>query len=358
MTNRKIREIRETAFSRGNTFKDKVLQACSQYAFESAQLDIIKALLGISSKSEALPASSVPARVKLGRALERAMRQHRRAREKSSRNYYFGTLLDDSGNTSDRAPVLSIKGLKDKGYRAIKSIGLNAVAVIEVHPLMNYPAGGEGRTLMWHIHFLGWTDMKLDVAAAVSALEKTGAWSCKLGAPPISIKEVRDTREDIAEVTHYMAKAPHAAKNRRERKDKPGSYKLLNTLKGYRPELALRVFEGLSQIGLLDTVFGVGDGGVIRQSLRKELTDWHRKRPVPIAITSDFDVWMFWIKLRQTKGSKHYLPFRIMGNSIIRAAKPKKPKAAPAGRRKGSVPSKAQKRAFYNRVQRLRGKRR
>ncbi|PLK23994.1 hypothetical protein [Novosphingobium sp. TH158] len=108
--------------------------------------------------------------------------------------------------------------------------------------------------------------------------------------------------------------------------------------------------EGLSQIEMLDIIFGVGDGKVIRQSLRKKLTDWHRKRPVPVTIPSDFDIWMFWIKLRQAKGSKRYLPFRIMGTSPVRVAKAKVAKTAGASRRKSTLPSKSQRRAFYNRV--------
>jgi hypothetical protein len=107
--------------------------------------------------------------------------------------------------------------------------------------------------------------------------------------------------------------ATHAAKNRVPRKDNPEAFKLLDTIKGCRPELALRTMEVLSQIELLDLISSVGDGKTVRQGLRSGMNAWHRSRnPTELMLLGETDVWHLWCKLRQDFGSKRYLPVRIL----------------------------------------------
>ncbi|HPB23848.1 MAG TPA: hypothetical protein PLL48_16155 [Novosphingobium sp.] len=70
--------------------------------------------------------------------------------------FFHITFVDDLGITSDRVPVLKVHALKRKVDKAIRALGLSAITHVEKQPLLNYPAGGEGRTLMLHAHALGW----------------------------------------------------------------------------------------------------------------------------------------------------------------------------------------------------------
>lgn len=292
----------------------------------------LNALSGNGACVEALVASDMALRWVGAKALKSEILRHRRGRKKGNRQYVFGTLADDTGNTSDRCPVVALKQIRDKAYRAIKSVGLHAVVVIEVHPLMNHPGQGMGRTLMYHAHFIGWSDELINPEIMAGVMQAAGSWSNSLGADPVHIKEIGDSAADLAAVAYYVLKPPHSAKNRMPNDKKPGKFLLMDTIKGYRPELLVRVLEGLSQIDFTETIFGVNDGGLIRQAVRRRVTDWHRNRiKGGVALDSSVDVWRMWHEWRQSVGSKNFLAYRIFGGSLM----PQASKIRQAPRKRG-----------------------
>lgn len=309
-------EAREVAKKRIRIYRKKALEGAAHAKLSKTDTDFVKALLGVKGfRCERLLGSDGQARWKASSLLSQAMLDHREQQAPDSvRTYIFGTFVDDIGITSDRSPIVQLKAIKDKVYRALKSLDLSAVAVVEVHPLMNYPGGGEGRSLLFHAHVIAWNEGPFDCEKAADQLNKSHGWKCSLDAPPVDMREITDLAPGLPAVAHYALKPPHSAKNQMPSKKKPGKYLLMNTLKGYRPEFALRLAEGLSQIELLDLVFAVGDGAPIRQSVRADLMKWQRSRPTPrVLVSSQQDVWRRWFEIRQKHGSTNYLPFRYVG---------------------------------------------
>lgn len=320
---------------RFKAMKKKILKALELPKLNDADREAIRTFCGYGSPNETFLASDMELRWIGARALKDAMIAHRKLRDTDKREYYFGTLIDDSGITSDRVPLVRICELRDKVYRLLKSLGLNAICVIEVHPLMNHPGGGEGRLLLFHAHFVAWSDNLIDADAIAKEVNASSAWNCALGADPLNIKKIGPDKCDLLKVCYYLLKPPHSAKNRMPSESKEGAYRLMDTTKGYRPELALRVVEGLSQIDLRDTIFGVNEGASIRQEVRSAIQRAHHERlkqgsPLP----SSFDVWQFWYMLRKRFGSANYIPYRIQGKGIFPA--PTKLRSPAPKRRRGS----------------------
>lgn len=323
----------DRAKSRFKTFKKKLKTALALPKLKESDRETIEALCGFGRPLETLPASDLGLRWVGAKALKEAMLYHRDARRTDQREYFLGTLIDDCGITSDRVPTVRLDELRSKTYRTLKAANLDAICVIEVHPLMNLPGGGEGRTLLFHVHFLAWSSESIDAERLAEQISMSPGWSCKLGAPPAKIEMIKPTKRDLARVCYYLLKPPHSAKNRMPSKTKPGQHLLMDTVEGYRPELALRVIEGYSQIDLRDTIFGVNGGSKTRQVVHAAIQSSHKARtaagnPTP----STFDTWLFWYELRQRFGSSNYLPFRFVGKSlmpVLRAAKRRPAKSRP-----------------------------
>lgn len=297
----------------------------------------LRALTGGSGCVEPMVASDMALRWFAAKSLKRIMLQHRKGRKKAARQYVMGTFADDVGNTSDRCPIVALKLIRDKAYRALKSVGLSAIVVIEVHPLMNYPGDGQGRLLMYHAHFIAWRDERIDPNITAAVIQASGAWSNALGADPVHIQEIGDTSVDLAKVAYYLLKPPHSAKNRMPDHKRPGKFLLMDTTSGYRPELAVRVVEGLSQTDFAETIFGVNEGARIRQDLRKAAVNWHRNRLKGGAVLdSSVDLWRMWLDWRAEVGSKNFLPYRFYGGGAMPQASkiglPKQRRPRPASR--------------------------
>lgn len=276
----------------------------------------IFALLGLRGRSLLMLSSDMQLRREAGRALSKIINSFRA--DKPSARIMFVTLIDDSGNTSDRVPLFDLAALKAKGYRTLKQLRLHGILIAECHPIINYPAGGIGRTLSWHLHGIVWTyEKELDLKELAKSLARTGSWKCSLGAAPTSIQHIADDDEDRERVAHYLFKPPHSAKNLMPSKQKPGRMLLMDTVAGYRKELAFRMLEGHSQLELMNLIGAVGEGARVRQQLRSSLTEWHRARPITgKIIPGGRDIWRFWFVLRAKLGSRLYMPYRFEGGGM------------------------------------------
>jgi hypothetical protein len=318
-------------------FRRKISKYIRKNSITDEEADVIRAFLAEKGRSALLLLSDLEARLEASDQFSRIFLRHRE--ENPGHRYYFFTFTDEAGLISDRCTIVDLKEIMSKAGRALRSLGVNAVAVLEVHPLANYPGGGAGRTLMFHVHAIGWAGDTFDAKEAEQILIAGGAWMSGLGAPAVKIQPITSDAEDLEEVSRYILKAPHSAKNRMPRKKDPTRFRLMDTIKGYRPEFAFRVLEVLSQIEMLTVVVGVGDGKRIRQDFRKGMADWHRKRAVDSnLLPGEFDIWHFWLRLRESTGSKLFLPVRITGGGYrMRSVKQASPKKQ---RRKGlSLPS-------------------
>ncbi len=283
------------------------------------------ALLGIHGHAERILWSDMPARDKVSRTLASLMVRHQ-ADSPATRTYYFITFIDDCGTTSDRTPNLAVEPIIQKARRTVSSLNLHAVVMLEVHPLMNYPGGGAGRSLILHGHAIAWTDAPFDHRAAEAACNASTAWTCSLGAKPVDIQPIPREPGHMERVAHYLAKQAPSVKNLMPNHSKPGSLMMMDTIKGYRDGLAARVFEGQSQVELMSVLIGVGDGSVVRQAVRTELTHWHAVRKSDVLVPKTFDVWAFWLAIRRRDVRTKYQPYRFVGGAyapIVTVVPPK-----------------------------------
>lgn len=272
------------------------------------------ALLGVRGHADRILWSDIPARYKASRALASHMARHQ-ATSPATRTYYLMTFIDDCGTTSDRAPNLAIEPVTQKVRRAVSSLGVDAIVMLEVHPLMNYPGGKNGRSLLLHAHAIAWTDEPFDHRGAEAAFNASPAWTCSLGAKPVDIRPIDRTPGHMERVAHYLAKQTPSVKNLMPSHSKPGRFMMMDTIKGYRDGLACRIFEGQSQVELMSVLFGVGEGSVVRQAVRAELKQWHVARPSDVLIPKTRDVWAFWLSIRQRDSRSMYLPYRFVGGA-------------------------------------------
>lgn len=225
--------------------------------------------------------------------------------------YLFLTFIDDMGNTSDRRPEVNLGALKGKIDKATRRMGLNGIAMIENQAITNYPRKGGGRTLMFHAHAVAWTTDPALAHRTAMEINRSTSWNNSFGAVPLKIKEMTAQRGEIDHLAYYISKLPYDAKNRMPHKERPGRHILMQTIAGYPPELALRIFEGLSQIELPDVVFGVGEGTALRADWLRGLMAWHRERLAGIeGPPQGLEVAEFWRELRTRRGSKLFEPYR------------------------------------------------
>ena len=230
----------------------------------------------------------------------------------AAKNVFFYSFADDCGITSDRTPTLRLKIFKRKIYKALKKLGLSAIVQIELQSIMNYPQRGDGRLLLLNAHAICWGDTSLGrLAKILKKLNSSRSWTNQFGARPIVRRRLRNGLADVLQLGHYIDKLPDSTKNRMERRNEPGKFLFRDTIVGYRPEFALRVFEGLSYIPITDAVFGVGEGKLIRKAWKARLTAFHRNRPEVDRTSKFLPTDVLWRDARERNGSRLFAEFEI-----------------------------------------------
>ena len=325
-------EARQTGIQRCDFAGSLVKRVLLKWKIDDDDRQRALGLLGVGSRPEMLLASDLAALMQASECLLNLIKVM--IKQHPQRQYYFATFVDDLGNTGDRAPNLQISPFQNKVERAIRSLGLSGIIVNGFHPFMNHPGGGKGRQISVDAHGILWMDKPFDHAAAARVQNRSGTWFSSLTIKPIDIAPLDPKK--LARLCYYLFKPWHEAKNVMSNKKNEGDYKLMSTRKGYRPEFATRLFEGLSQIELMKLVTGINGGTGLRQQLRKSLVDWHRSRPEPIAVPASVDVWLLWASMREENGSRDYKPFRFnLASSASTTLARRRP---PRRRRLGNAP--------------------
>lgn len=295
-----------------------------------------RALYGNLPMDGPMRMSDMVAHFKLAFFIAKEVRDLRKVNDEL--NFYHLTLLADEGNMSDRKPCFAHRLLARKADKAMRKVGLDGFRVVEVQPLINWPQGGEGRTLLGHVHILGWKHRDELINSAAEIRSELGydkrrrniAWSSKFGADPIVVKQITEKQGCPSYWAAYLLKYPHDAKNLCPvNSETSGIYpapkaRFKNTKAGYRPELAMRMFELFGQMPLSSLVSGVGAGAAILSRCRNRLKLWDEERrskwkdqgiePVPA-----FDEVKFW-KRTHKRRRRDYRPFFIDGPTVAERA--------------------------------------
>ena len=291
-----------------------------------------KALYGTSRMDGPMRMSDMVAHYKLARLIAREVRDLRRVNDEL--NFYFLTLLADEGIMSDRKPCFAYRLLARKADKAMRRIGVDGFRVVEVQPLMNYPQEGKGRTLLGHVHILCWKHKDEPINSAADIRSELGydkrrrniAWTSGFGANPIHVQPITVQHGCPSFWAAYLLKYPHDAKNlivvtsEAAETFPKAKMRLMSTTTGYRPELAMRMFELFGQMPLSSLVSGVGAGANILSRCRNRLKLWDEERlakwkdqkdePVPT-----FDERKFW-KRTHKRRRRNYRPFFIDGPTV------------------------------------------
>lgn len=332
-------KARKSAEERCSFTSQRIEKCFSKWKLSEEHAFLTRALLGSGGRADRLLASDLTALLKAGEVFQGlvadVIQQH------PDREFFFGTFVDDLGNTLDRAPVLRFAAFQQKVERTVRALKLSGVGINGVHPFMNHPGGEHGRQISVDAHLILWTDGPFDYNAAEKTLNEAGAWTSSLTHKPVQIKPL--DRGQLAALCYYLFKPWHAAKNVTRHKTKPGRIRLHETREGYRAEFVTRVFEGLSQVDLMDLVVGINGGKTLRQQFRTAMTTWHRARPEPVLVPESFDVWQLWAALREENGSPKFKPFRFDHPTGPRI-KPARARPAPRRRSRNCPPIRATKR--------------
>jgi hypothetical protein len=286
-----------------------VLAAICSWKMSRKQRRQFYAMMGKKGKTTKPTLADFKARHKLSRLLIKALHRHWQ-KHRDEYRYLSITVIHSIGNTTDNKPEVALKLFKAKCRKAIAALNVKAIGMIECQGIMNYPGGKLGRTLMFHGHFIGYALDIGHVGDAVDKLNASRAWTTTFGVDPIVVEEVSDGPGHVEWLAHYFSKGPHDAKNLMPHKDRPGRVRMMNTIIGYRPEFALRIYEGLSQTLITDALFCVGAMDVLNP-VRKRLLAWHKKRSGPVLRNKA--IAKLWRDLRIAgNGSDRFLPYRFL----------------------------------------------
>jgi hypothetical protein len=269
--------------------------------------EVLRQILGYTKPTNSVLASDLTLRRRAGKEFGDMLVAMRKGDR--SLQFYFWTIIHDNGNTSDRNPIIDIKGLQSIADRIFRRYEMDSLSVLEIQGLTNWPQGGEGRTLMAHIHGVSWTQKPLNCNAVRTFYKENQSWPKPFGADPINVKLIGFSDKDLRRVAYYLFKPPYDAKVWTE---PDGRVCLMPTEKGYRPEFAMRILEGLSQLSLKSIVRATADGSRQRKDLFRRLSYRHKSRPDwQPGVTDASSIKAFWDKYRTKKRKKTYLPFEF-----------------------------------------------
>ena len=314
----------ETSQNNSSNMREKLLKYIQSVKIEPEDQKTLKAVTGLEGHCEMMHMGDIDLRDEMTACIVQLFDREFAAHPEQ--HWYLFTPINDVGHTSDRCPHVALKQINDNAALAIKALGAQGFGIIEGHPLKAPLDGQPGRSFMFGGHYVLITETPLDLKAAKSKLAALKLFQCSLGAKPFKLQKIDRTAKDIRRVARYIAKMPHSAKNPMPHKKKPGRVLLMDTIKGYRPDFAMRLFEGLSQIAVPDVILAVGpQGRALRNALLGHLRTWHRARPKANMLLATFDRWKWWATFRLKNGSSDYLPFRF-DDALFKVRKTRAPK--------------------------------
>lgn len=295
--------------SKSEDYLDRVKRAGSRLRLSPKRWARFLSLLGVDGCRRKIPLSDVIARMEGEKILYDVVKEFLPSLAPDGTRVFHVTFADDIGLTSDRTPNLKLAALKRKVDKAMRAMGVSGIVMVEVQPLTNFPAGGQGRTLMVNAHALCWGKVsRRKFRKAHQALNASRSWRNQFGAEPIVPRELKVGLAEPLRIAAYVAKMPHDAVYLAPVGH--GKFRFRPTLVGYPDNLALRIAEGLSHYTIYDAVFSVGNGKTVRKHWKQRLEAWHKERLAAEKVHK-FDVTKFWRRVHADARASFYSPFEI-----------------------------------------------
>jgi hypothetical protein len=218
--------------------------------------------------------------------------------------FYMLTLVDQSWNFGDKYTTINWYHIKKKASRALESIGVEGLAVLEFQAVTNSYHGDEGRLMMPNVHAIIWSkDKSFDPRKAQKRLRKT--FKAKGTAKGGVIRPVTETAGGMIGAITYLTKPISSGKRLVIRPDKT-EYMVLSK-KYYRKNQSLRIMEILSHFKHSNLIFGRGEGTKLRQGALKAARNYQHKDWVEID-----NITHLWKSARHSAGKADFMPVRIL----------------------------------------------
>ena len=200
--------------------------------------------------------------------------------------FFLVTFCYDQGMLElDAKSIPQLEPMKHKIYKAVASIGLDAIGVMEVAPFRKSELHDE--MLFVHGHVVGWTfDPTFKPNKVASALMKGPAFPNSLGLPSVTIRSRRkaanvfrgdeaaaerlfsnleedQTDASLAWLGYYLFQAPSYAQHAYPDKKRSRKIKLRKS-KNQSHSLAIASRRLLNTIPIGEAIFGIGKGRLVR----------------------------------------------------------------------------------------------
>lgn len=324
-------------------YNERIRPAVAYWRLNVSDQEIFEALAGIKGRTREPRCSDYKVRYQSTYILLGLMQRHWRDTQAHApgRRYFFITLIDDVGRTLDIEPQINLAALQAKVDKALREVHrapeptrLHGLFAFELQAFNNYPEHGHGKMISLHTHAVAWTDDEsFDPDNWADRINGSRSWHAEFDIPPADIKPIESELE-LARACRYLSKVPADCKNRtthriaewlrRKRPDYVGrtwplgdGYELVETTEGYPRAMALRLFEGLSQLLMTQMVHGIGDGADIRTIWRQRLTQWHRARQHGgrVLVMDSVKIGRWWARQRIAHGSQRPRPWRFLARS-------------------------------------------
>ena len=219
--------------------------------------------------------------------------------------FYMLTLADKTWNVGDKYTTIDWYHIKKKATRALETIGVQGVAVLEFQPMTNEYHGEEGRLMMPNVHAIIWRKDGLAFKHCKAQDRLCASFKAKGKAKGAVIKPINEHEGGLIGALLYLTKPISSGKRLVTCPD--GASYNFPTAKYYRNNQGLRIMEILSHFKHSNLIFGRGEGTKVRQAALKAARNHQPKDWVKLDNIPDL-----WKAARHTAGKAAFMPVCIL----------------------------------------------
>jgi hypothetical protein len=219
--------------------------------------------------------------------------------------FYMLTLVDKTRHVGDKYTTIDWYHIKKKATRALETIDVEGVAVLEFQPMTNEYHGDEGRLMMPNVHAIIWRKDGQPFKHRKAQERLCASFKAKGKAKGAVIKPITEIEGGLIGALLYLTKPISSGKRLITRSD--GTSFNFPSAKHYRNNQSLRIMEILSHFKHNNLIFGRGAGTKVRQAALKAARNHQPKDWVEVDNIPDL-----WKAARHIAGKADFMPVRIL----------------------------------------------
>ncbi|MDE4140957.1 hypothetical protein [Phaeobacter gallaeciensis] len=277
--------------------------------FKSTDIKDFKALLGWKSlRADFVPACDLKARNQFGHLVIGEMqRLYDMGLEHPDLDFQWITIVSDHFMLNERGGVAEIYACKKATQDVLRNYTTyNALGVVEIQPIINFPKEQKGKMFAVHTHVFCW-GAKGDTAQLKKRSKRFKSSITKL---PIHSQTAYHYEGSFGRLGRYMIKPPFEGKEVDFERLVQGKA-CLKSARRVEKYHDLRLLELNAKLPLEATVFAVRDGVVARTRVIKKLRKWRAGRQGEVVNLQGRVDQLFEDFLRDNKKLKNYKPLLV-----------------------------------------------